>query len=226
MSSLHVFMCPLYMFLQKKSITKLNYLDSTKFFVFLCDELFLYESLCKKTSYEDGSLHNLFLPSIKAFDVFLLYGPYIKNELHISLNQYLYVLAIDSISTIFVFSNSSIIFINSSLACPTALLSLNLYFFCYITYAIFNLVSELIQYSIFVLPKFQKVSLTYKSWKKEIINSFIPNQITQQRLTNDLLKKKISLLRLLKELNLIIRILILLETEFLISTKLLNNSYI
>lgn len=55
--------------------------------------------------------------------------------------------------------------------------------------------------STFILPEFQKVALTYKSWKKEIINSFILNPITHQRLTNGFIEGKNNFVKVIKRIG-------------------------
>lgn len=52
-----------------------------------------------------------------------------------------------------------------------------------------------------ILPEFRKVALTYNSWKKEIINSFILNPSTHQRLTNGFIEGKNNFIKVIKRIG-------------------------
>lgn len=53
----------------------------------------------------------------------------------------------------------------------------------------------------YIMPELQKVALTYNSWKNEIVNSFIINPITHQRLTNGFIEGKNNFVKVIKKIG-------------------------
>lgn len=70
------------------------------------------------------------------------------------------------------------------------------------------------------MPELQKVALTYNSWKNEIVNSFIINPITHQRLTNGFIECKNNFVKVIKKSAFAIKILTFLEKEYLTSIEI------
>ena len=51
------------------------------------------------------------------------------------------------------------------------------------------------------LPELKKVALTYKSWIKEIVNSFIINPVTKTRMTNGFIEGKNNFCKVIKRIG-------------------------
>lgn len=61
---------------------------------------------------------------------------------------------------------------------------------------------EKIENSEFNLPEFKRVTLTYRSWIKEIVNSFILDPITHKRLSNGFIEGKNNFCKVIKRIGL------------------------
>ncbi len=51
------------------------------------------------------------------------------------------------------------------------------------------------------IPELKQVTLTYKSWKKEIVNSFIINPLTKSRITNGFIESKNNFCKVIKRVG-------------------------
>lgn len=58
-----------------------------------------------------------------------------------------------------------------------------------------------VETSEFILSEFKKTALTYKSWIKEIVNSFIIDSVTHTRLTNGFIERKNNFCKVIKRIG-------------------------